>query len=485
MDKLLSDRRACRTPSRPPTVGIRPPSRSRTRCAAHPAMPTSRRLGRRGPARGPLPASPPEAGHAAPGRADQPRRESEGLEPIPQGISRWWPSPMTATLDNVAGRIPRARSRAGIPWKATTPRGSSRRERPPRRRSGIGASARWSTSSSGAHVARARQPPRRLQACWTMLAEGGKERTGRRRSSLGRGHGSATSCPGRASRRGLRRPPVIEDLNFSLPRGGIVGVTEPMAGRPRCSDDHGQEKPDQGSVARGRDGTVSPTSTRADSPDPKKNVWEWRSQAAPSSSPWAAARWASRAYVASFNFGGSDQQRRSAICQGASATKNPHGQAAPVGHLARRADQHLDVAAARVEDALLSFAGCAVVISHDRGSSTASPPTCRLRGRQSRGMVEGNLPGRRGGPQERSGCGRRAAAPAPLQAPREQIRRLPAARARGARTATPTGRQSDQTHGEWASEPARGGSITEQPVILTLYPGGEEEPVCRRRRPGT
>lgn len=164
---------------------------------------------------------------------------------------------------------------------------------------------------------------------------------------------------------------LIDNLNFKLPPGGIVGVIGPNgAGKSTLFKMIiGQDKPDSGELKIGETVKLGYVDQSRDDLSPDKTVWEEISggtdviylgkRAVPS-----------RAYVGAFNFKGSDQQKKVGVLSGGERNRV---------HLAKMLRQEsnvilldeptndLDVDTLRaLEDALAEFAGCAVVISHDR-----------------------------------------------------------------------------------------------------------------------
>jgi ATPase subunit of ABC transporter with duplicated ATPase domains len=131
----------------------------------------------------------------------------------------------------------------------------------------------------------------------------------------------------------------------------------------------GQEKPDQGALRVGETVQLAYVDQSRDSLDPKKNVWEEISGGAEQLT-LGNRQMASRAYVASFNFKGSDQQKKVGDLSGGERNRVHMAKLLQSGGNLLLLDEptnDLDVDTLRaLEDALLSFAGCAVVISHDR-----------------------------------------------------------------------------------------------------------------------
>ena len=164
---------------------------------------------------------------------------------------------------------------------------------------------------------------------------------------------------------------LIENLNFKLPPGGIIGVIGPNgAGKTTLFRMiTGQETPDAGALRLGETVKLGYVDQSRDSLDPTKSVWEEISGGTDIIYLGKRAV-ASRAYVGAFNFKGSDQQKKVGILSGGERNRV---------HLAKMLKSEsnvllldeptndLDVDTLRaLEEALMDFAGCAVVISHDR-----------------------------------------------------------------------------------------------------------------------
>jgi len=164
---------------------------------------------------------------------------------------------------------------------------------------------------------------------------------------------------------------LIDDLSFKLPRGGIVGVIGPNgAGKTTLFRMiTGQEKPDRGTLQVGETVRLAYVDQSRDSLDPNKNVWQEISGGA-ELLQLGTRQMASRAYVASFNFKGSDQQKKVGDLSGGERNRVHLATLLKSGGNLLLLDEptnDLDVDTLRaLEDALLSFAGCAVVITHDR-----------------------------------------------------------------------------------------------------------------------
>ena len=164
---------------------------------------------------------------------------------------------------------------------------------------------------------------------------------------------------------------LIEGLNFKLPPGGIVGVIGPNgAGKTTLFRMiMGQEEPDSGALRIGDTVKMGYVDQSRDSLDPDKNVWQEISGG--EEVIYLGKRAVqSRAYVSAFNFKGSDQQKKVGILSGGERNRVHLAKMLKTEHNVILLDEptnDLDVDTLRaLEDALSEFAGCVVVISHDR-----------------------------------------------------------------------------------------------------------------------
>ena len=164
---------------------------------------------------------------------------------------------------------------------------------------------------------------------------------------------------------------LIDDLSFSLPRGGIVGVVGPNgAGKTTLFRMIvGQEKPDSGTLRLGETVVPAYVDQTRDALDGTRTVWEEISDGADVLT-LGKRQLPSRAYVASFNLKGADQQKRVADLSGGERNRVHLAKLLKRGGNLLLLDEptnDLDVDTLRaLEDALLDFVGCVVVISHDR-----------------------------------------------------------------------------------------------------------------------
>jgi sulfate-transporting ATPase len=172
-------------------------------------------------------------------------------------------------------------------------------------------------------------------------------------------------------RKGFGDRLLIEDLSFSLPPAGIVGVIGPNgAGKTTLFRMIvGQEKPDAGTLKIGESVDLAYVDQTRDALDPEKTVWEEISDGYDTIKV-GDREMNSRAYVAGFNFKGSDQQRKVGVLSGGERNRVHLAKLLRRGGNVLLLDEptnDLDVDTLRaLEEALLKFPGCAVIISHDR-----------------------------------------------------------------------------------------------------------------------
>ncbi|MCK5164535.1 MAG: ATP-binding cassette domain-containing protein, partial [Desulfobacula sp.] len=164
---------------------------------------------------------------------------------------------------------------------------------------------------------------------------------------------------------------LVENMNFVIPPGGIIGVVGPNgAGKTTLFNMiTGKEKPDLGTIELGQSVKLAYVDQERDTLDPEKTIFELISDGN-DKLLIGGRELNSRAYVAKFNFSGSDQQKKVKDISGGERNRV---------HLATMLKQEanlllldeptndLDVNTLRaLEEALENFAGCAVIISHDR-----------------------------------------------------------------------------------------------------------------------
>ncbi len=164
---------------------------------------------------------------------------------------------------------------------------------------------------------------------------------------------------------------LVEGMTFSLPPGGIVGVIGPNgAGKTTLFRMiTGQETPDAGTIRIGDTVKLAYVDQSRDALDPEKNIWEMISDGQDMIAV-GSRQINSRAYVSRFNFSGTDQQKKVGMLSGGERNRVHLARMLKEGGNVLLLDEptnDLDVNTLRaLEDSLESFAGCVVVISHDR-----------------------------------------------------------------------------------------------------------------------
>ena len=332
-------------------------------------------------------------------------------------------------LDNVTGWILELDRGRGIPYEGNYTAyldsqgqahaaGRPRGRRPPARRS--------TASANGSRPARrrARPSPRRASRPMTSWSSGRRARA-RRDTQIVIPHGErlgnvVIEVEGLAKGYGDRL--LIDDLDFKLPPGGIVGVIGPNgAGKTTLFRMiTGQEKPDGGTIRVGDTVKLGYVDQSRDTLDPNKTVWEEISGGA-EVVKLGKLEVNTRAYCSSFNFRGGDQQQKVGNLSGGQRNRVHLAKMLKTGGNVLLLDEptnDLDTETlAALEDALENFAGCAVIISArphvPRPAGDAHPG---LRRRQPCRMVRGQFRGLRAGqdPPARPGC--RQPAPDDVQA---------------------------------------------------------------------
>ncbi|BDD87294.1 energy-dependent translational throttle protein EttA [Desulfofustis limnaeus] len=164
---------------------------------------------------------------------------------------------------------------------------------------------------------------------------------------------------------------LIDNMSFKLPAGGIVGVIGPNgAGKTTLFRMIvGQEQPDGGTITKGETVKLSYVDQSRDALNPEHTIWQAISEG--QDTIWLGTKEVnSRAYVARFNFSGADQQKKVGLLSGGQRNRVHLARMLKEGGNVLLLDEptnDLDVNTLRaLEEALEHFAGCAVVISHDR-----------------------------------------------------------------------------------------------------------------------
>ncbi len=280
-------------------------------------------------------------------------------------------------LDNVAGWILELDRGAGIPWEGNysswleQKQGRLAREekQASARQRTLARELEWIRMAPRARQAKGKA---RLSAYEQLLAEDEREkvRTAEILIPSGARLGDDVVIFDHVSK-GYGDRLLIDDLTFRLPRGGIVGVIGPNgAGKTTLFRMiTGQESPDSGEIRIGRTVEMAYVDQSREDLDAEKTVWQEVS-GGEDTLQLGRAEINSRAYLSWFNFRGADQQKRVGVLSGGERNRLHMAKLLKQGGnliLLDEPTNDLDVDTLRaLEEALLGFAGCAVIISHDR-----------------------------------------------------------------------------------------------------------------------
>ena len=280
-------------------------------------------------------------------------------------------------LDNVAGWILELDRGAGIPWEGNysswldqkRKRLESEEKSESARQRTLARELEWVRASPRARQAKSKA---RLAAYEELLAEEQQKREDTIEIAIPPGPRLGDLV---IKAEGLRKAygdkVLVEDLNFNLPRGGIVGIIGANgAGKTTLFRMMtGQEKPDGGTLRIGDTVKLAYVDQSRDSLNPAATAFEEIAQGA-EFLEIGKRKVPARAYVAGFGFKGTDQQKRVGDLSGGERNRVNLAKLLRSGGNVLLLDEptnDLDVDTMRaLEDGLLSFAGCVVVISHDR-----------------------------------------------------------------------------------------------------------------------
>lgn len=280
-------------------------------------------------------------------------------------------------LDNVAGWILELDRGQGIPWEGNysswlgqkRKRLADEEKQESARQRTLAREAEWVALSPRARHAKSKA---RIAAYERLLAENPDERERELEISIPPGPRLGDIVVrAEGLRKGYGDRLLFDDLTFDLPRGGIVGVIGPNgAGKTTLFRlITGEEQPDGGTLRIGEQVQAAYVSQSRDTLDPAKTVWTEIAGGEDTIMVGGRPRNA-RSYVASFNFKGTDQQKRVGDLSGGERNRVHLAKLLRRGGNLLLLDEptnDLDVDTLRaLEEALLDFAGCAVVISHDR-----------------------------------------------------------------------------------------------------------------------
>jgi energy-dependent translational throttle protein EttA len=280
-------------------------------------------------------------------------------------------------LDNVAGWILELDRGEGIPWQGNysswleqkTKRLESEEKQESKRRKTLERELEWVKMSPRARQAKSKA---RLQSYDKLLNEDAKQKEEKLEIFIPNGPRLGNKVIDAVKiKKAFGDKLLFDDLNFSLPPAGIVGIIGPNgAGKTTLFRMIlGSETPDTGNFEIGDTVQVGYIDQAHAEIDPGKTVWETISEGA-EFIELGGKQFNSRAYVARFNFGGSDQEKKVSMLSGGERNRlhlalTLKSQANVL--LLDEPTNDIDVNTLRaLEEALESFAGCAVIISHDR-----------------------------------------------------------------------------------------------------------------------
>ena len=280
-------------------------------------------------------------------------------------------------LDNVTGWILELDRGQGIPWKGNYSSwleqkqerlGQEGKEDKARKRA-LDKELEWIQASPKARQAKSKA---RIRAYEDMLDAAERQDVGRAQISIPPGPRlGGVVIEAQELNKGFEDRLLIDDLSFALPPGGIVGVIGPNgAGKTtlfRMLTE--QEAPDGGSIRVGETAVLGYVDQSRDDLDPNKTVWEEISDGL-DVIEMGKRQVPSRAYVGQFNFKGGDQQKKVGQLSGGERNRVHLAKMLKSGANVLLLDEptnDLDVETLRaLEEGLEDFAGCAVIISHDR-----------------------------------------------------------------------------------------------------------------------
>ena len=280
-------------------------------------------------------------------------------------------------LDNVAGWILELDRGRGIPWKGNYSSWLEQKQERLRREEKaesqrhktLARELEWIRMAPKARQAKSKA---RISAYERLLDQQGATRAGDLEIYIPPGPrlGNLVIEADRVSK-GYDNRLLVEEMSFSLPPGGIVGVIGPNgAGKTTLFRMiTGQEKPDAGAFRIGDTVTLAYVDQSRESLDPRQTIWEAICDGQ-EVLDLGGVSVKSRAYVARFNFSGADQQKKVGQISGGERNRVHLARMLKAGANVLLLDEptnDLDVNTMRaLEEALENFAGCAVIISHDR-----------------------------------------------------------------------------------------------------------------------
>ncbi len=308
--------------------------------------------------------------------------DAETIDWLEQHLERYKGTVICVThdryfLDNVAGWILELDRGEGIPWKGNyaewleqkTAKMALEEKHESRRRKELERELDWVRQSPKGRRAKNKA---RISNYESMLAEGTSEKQARLEIPIPNGPRLGNKViEVNGVQKAFGDKLLMDDLTFSLPPAGIVGIIGPNgAGKTTLFRMvMGEEQPDAGTFDIGESVEIGYVDQTHAEIDPEKTVWEVISEGN-DQLDIGGALVNSRAYVSKFNFNGSDQQKKCGVLSGGERNRLHLAMTLKTEANVLLLDEptnDIDVATLRaLEEGIMSFAGCAVVISHDR-----------------------------------------------------------------------------------------------------------------------
>lgn len=308
--------------------------------------------------------------------------DAESVDWLEQHLDRYKGTVLCVThdryfLDNVAGWILELDRGEGIPWKGNysswleqkSKRLQQEEKQDSKRQKELDRELEWVRMNPKGRRAKNKA---RLQNYDKLMSEGTREKEAKVRLAIPNGPRLGNEViKFEGVSKGFGEKLLFEDLNFHLPPAGIVGVVGANgAGKTTMFRlIMGEETPDAGAITLGETVQIGYVDQRHQDIDPEKTVWEVLS-GSNEVIEIGGTTVNSRAYVSKFNFNGSDQQKKCKVLSGGERNRLHLAMTLKTEANVLLLDEptnDIDVNTLRaLEEGVMSFAGCAVVISHDR-----------------------------------------------------------------------------------------------------------------------
>jgi ATP-binding cassette ChvD family protein len=308
--------------------------------------------------------------------------DAESIQWLEQHLKRYEGTVIAVThdryfLDNVAGWILELDRGAGIPWKGNYSawleqkgeRLKVEEKQESQRQRALARELEWIRSNPSARRAKSKA---RIAAYEQMVSENAEKKAAEIEIYIPPGPRLGQKViEAKDLTKSFGDKLLFENFSFSLPPGGIVGVIGPNgAGKTTLFRMiTGAEKPDKGAIEVAPNVQLAYVEQSRDALNPEQNVWEAISDGLESTKVGAITM-NTRAYAAKFGFAGQDQQKKLGVLSGGERNRVHLARMLKSGANVILLDEptnDLDVNTIRaLEEALQNFAGCAVIISHDR-----------------------------------------------------------------------------------------------------------------------